>query len=265
LPAFNDNAAAITGGLFVGSLYRLNTNPDVVCVVGDGTGSPISMDGTVIEDLPAFNDNAAAITGGLFVGSLYRLNTNPDVVCVVGDGTGSPISLGGATGDPYGATATDVKMNGVQAVGSISEIARIDHVHPIDTSRASYTTNTFTPVLNFGGATTGITYTTQTGQYTSIGNMTFCTISILLSNKGSATGTATITGLPVAAVIATSLHMGDIANIGLPTNGIDFACTVDSQTLRLRVTRSATTPLDLTDAGFANNSRIRLTFAYHTA
>lgn len=37
----------------------------------------------------------------------------------------------------YGTTSTDVKMNGVQAVGSIDEIARIDHIHPTDTSRAA--------------------------------------------------------------------------------------------------------------------------------
>lgn len=37
----------------------------------------------------------------------------------------------------YGTTATDVKVNGTQAVGSIDEIARIDHIHPTDTSRAA--------------------------------------------------------------------------------------------------------------------------------
>lgn len=37
----------------------------------------------------------------------------------------------------YGTTATDVKMNGPQAVGSIDAVARIDHVHPSDTTRAT--------------------------------------------------------------------------------------------------------------------------------
>lgn len=37
----------------------------------------------------------------------------------------------------YGATATDVKVNGTQAVGTTDTIARIDHVHPVDTSRAA--------------------------------------------------------------------------------------------------------------------------------
>lgn len=36
----------------------------------------------------------------------------------------------------YEATATNIKMNGTQAVGSLDTIARGDHVHPVDTSRA---------------------------------------------------------------------------------------------------------------------------------
>jgi len=35
----------------------------------------------------------------------------------------------------YGTTTTDVKVNGTQGVGSVDAVARIDHVHPVDTSR----------------------------------------------------------------------------------------------------------------------------------
>src|SRR5260221_129364 len=59
-------------------------------------------------------------------------------------------------------------------------------------------TGSFTPGLAFGGASTGITYTTQTGAYTQIGNIVFFSMIINLSSKGTATGNATITGLPVA-------------------------------------------------------------------
>jgi hypothetical protein len=58
----------------------------------------------------------------------------------------------------------------------------------------------WTPVLNFGGATTGITYSVQTGTYWRLGNGDIVVyFSITLSSVGSATGAATITGLPVAA------------------------------------------------------------------
>lgn len=57
---------------------------------------------------------------------------------------------------------------------------------------------TWTPVLQFGGASTGITYSVQSGSCQVIGNMVFVQGRITLTNKGSATGPATIAGLPVA-------------------------------------------------------------------
>lgn len=58
---------------------------------------------------------------------------------------------------------------------------------------------TFTPVLAFGGASVGITYTTQSGSYSKIGSVVTFTLQIVLSNKGSSTGAASISGLPFAA------------------------------------------------------------------
>jgi hypothetical protein len=55
---------------------------------------------------------------------------------------------------------------------------------------------TWVPTLNFGGATTGITYTSQTGIWQKFGNQIVYHANIKLSSKGSATGTATIAGTP---------------------------------------------------------------------
>ena len=59
-----------------------------------------------------------------------------------------------------------------------------------------YEEGDFTPVLKFGGGTTGIGYNTQIGRYTKIGRFVQVNITIYLSSKGSSTGVATITGLP---------------------------------------------------------------------
>jgi hypothetical protein len=61
---------------------------------------------------------------------------------------------------------------------------------------ADYEEGVFTPVLTFGGGSTGITYTTQTGKYTKIGNRVVFNITVELSNKGSSAGGAVISGLP---------------------------------------------------------------------
>ena len=63
----------------------------------------------------------------------------------------------------------------------------------------NYSNTTFTPTLTFGGGSTGITYTTQVGFYTRIGNLVTVSINLTLSSKGSSTGIAAISGLPFAA------------------------------------------------------------------
>jgi hypothetical protein len=65
-----------------------------------------------------------------------------------------------------------------------------------------YEEGTWTPTLQFGGATTNITYTTRVGSWTRIGNRVYFDCFILLSSKGTATGNATIDGLPFAQVAA---------------------------------------------------------------
>lgn len=56
----------------------------------------------------------------------------------------------------------------------------------------------FTPVLAFGGASVGITYSTQVGFYSRTNGVVYFSINIVTTSKGSSVGAATITGLPVA-------------------------------------------------------------------
>jgi hypothetical protein len=67
---------------------------------------------------------------------------------------------------------------------------------------------TWTPAIKFGGNSTGTTYSTQTGSYTRIGNRVFIDGTIVLTDKGTSTGTAVIGGLPytVAAYAAAPMR-----------------------------------------------------------
>ena len=62
---------------------------------------------------------------------------------------------------------------------------------------AQYVVNAWTPGITFGGASTGITYTTQTGNWTRNANIVLIEAVIQLTSKGSATGAMQITGLPI--------------------------------------------------------------------
>ena len=59
-----------------------------------------------------------------------------------------------------------------------------------------YEEGSWTPALNFGGGTTGITYLERRGSYIKIGKAVHVWCSIYLTNKGSSTGDSQITGLP---------------------------------------------------------------------
>jgi hypothetical protein len=61
------------------------------------------------------------------------------------------------------------------------------------------TDGTFTPAINVGGSTVGITYTSRTATYSRIGNTVTFTMFIVTSSLGGLTGNITLTGMPVAA------------------------------------------------------------------
>lgn len=79
---------------------------------------------------------------------------------------------------------------------------------------------TFTPTVAIGGASTGITYTTQYGRWTRLGNRYLIDGGVLLSSKGALTGVVSIEGLPATPAVnvpaimsGTALALG--AGLGL--------------------------------------------------
>lgn len=91
----------------------------------------------------------------------------------------------------------------------------------------------FTPVLSFGGASTGIAYSTQNGRATIIGNRCIFNGTITLTSKGSANGSAKISGLPVTVknssgadaplnLFIASMSLTGSPQANLNTNASDF-------------------------------------------
>ena len=77
--------------------------------------------------LTALGKLQAQITSNLATLTSHTGNTsNPHSV------TASQVGLGA-----FEATATNIKTNGTQSVGTLSTVARADHVHPTDTTRAA--------------------------------------------------------------------------------------------------------------------------------
>jgi len=121
--------------------------------------------------------------------------------------------------------------------------------------------STFTPAIAFGGGTTGITYSSQTGKYRKIGRLVFFTVFIVLTSKGSSTGEVRVTGLPFTSVDDTSVSIqGNNLAAGVTTALQAAVVSGDTKVVLQRFVAGAAT--NLADTDFANNSIIRVSGCY---
>lgn len=131
-----------------------------------------------------------------------------------------------------------------------------------------YEEGTWTPDLQFGGANTGITYTSRTGTYQKVGNRVTLKGDFVLSNKGSATGAAKIAGMPFVAasdgsgttvVSTTSTYVTGVTATGMV---IVIAFTANS-TLLIYVNNNGASAA-LSDTAFSNTSSMSFNLTYQT-
>ena len=138
-----------------------------------------------------------------------------------------------STGDPEDLTATQARavigavgLTGAENVAGVKTFT--DGISLGNETLTVYDEGTWTPALRFGAATTGITYTTQVGKYTRIGNRVWVHCQIVLSSKGSATGTADISGLPFTVASGLQFTSGGVvsfaAGFALATAGFSITC-----------------------------------------
>ena len=137
-----------------------------------------------------------------------------------------------------------------------------------DKKMAPFVTGTWTPALDFGGATTGITYSSASGFYMHIGKLVLIQGVIILTSKGSATGNANITGLPITSLAGTygllTLAWQNMTSSYVNMVGFINAGT-DTASIR-GITAAGTTNLtNVTDAGVANNAIIYIHGIYRAA
>lgn len=119
----------------------------------------------------------------------------------------------------------------------------------------------WTPVLTFGGASVGIVYSVQVGTYVWIGNTVFFRCTVQLTNKGSSTGGAAITGLPheptdispISSLSAFITYSGQL--VCAYQGGATAEIILWNQI-------SGVDSLQLDDTAFANNSEIIINGSY---
>jgi len=127
-----------------------------------------------------------------------------------------------------------------------------------------YEEGTWTMGVSFGGASVGVTTSANTGTYTKIGRQVTVNGSLDLTNKGSSTGTASITGLPFGVANTTgnysaaSLRLDNITF----TNQFQAFTVINTTTIALQEITTLGVVSNLTDGDFANNSQLLLNLTY---
>lgn len=133
----------------------------------------------------------------------------------------------------------------------------IDRVHGMGLAAAQdYEEGTWTPYLTFGGATTGITYSTQKGYYKKVGNIVHVEFQIALSSKGTATGNALLNGLPFTTIDVAKGFFVETNQVSF-TDMISFRLGVNSNFFQIVNVVSGGANVSITDASFQATSEIR--------
>lgn len=131
------------------------------------------------------------------------------------------------------------------------------------TALSNYLEGTFTPGIAFGGGTTGVTYGTQSGTYVRIGRVIYVSVLLTLTNKGSSTGSATITGFPVAVGVTSQIMWARGDLVSYPAgDSVIFAVANSGTSFSLFGTGSNVNATALADTNFNNTSSININGFY---
>ena len=223
-------------------------------LASDGASSNGLMVGSLTSDPVIFGTNNTErmrihSSGGLSLGN----TTDPGAtnLSVTGTGTfGTTVGVGAATPSTSGAGIT------FPATQSASIGA-----NTLD----DYEEGTWTIGISFGGASVGITASATAGTYTKIGNVVTVRGYYIMTNKGSSTGAAKITGLPFTAAAPASAYSGVafglIQNITFSGQLFSYV-NLGATTCDLRNTTLLGVDSAVTDVNFANNSTFIMELTY---
>jgi hypothetical protein len=127
-----------------------------------------------------------------------------------------------------------------------------------------YEEGTWTMGMTFGGGNTALTTATNTGRYTKVGRLVTVSGYFSLTNKGTSTGAAKITGLPftvessAASYQTASLRLNGVSYVG----AFQAFGSVSLTTIALEQISILGVVTDLNDTNFTNSSAIMVSLTY---
>jgi hypothetical protein len=128
---------------------------------------------------------------------------------------------------------------------------------------SDYEEGTWTPVVAFGGGSTGITGT-FIGKYTKIGRQVFGYCQLQFTNKGSSSGAMSVTGLPFTSTTAAT-YACPAGYVSSLTLAVQFQSWINEGSSTITVQKmNLTATADVTDADISNSTRVDFSFSYLT-
>jgi hypothetical protein len=204
------------------------------------------------------NDGTEFVDGArieAYVDSTSAANDLPTrlVFSTTADGASTPTERMRITNDGY----LRLAGAGIQFNGDTAAANALD----------DYEEGTWTPSVEFGGATTGITYNGRQGYYVKTGKVVHVWLYFNMSSKGSATGTATVAGLPFTSedfnVSGLTNWPGSKPSRRQNETSSDFAMSALENNSEVGITNAAGSLV--TDSTFTNNTIIECALCYRAA
>jgi hypothetical protein len=274
-PAVQDHAFIVKTNDSTGTNHTERFRISSDGLVGIGTQSPIAK---------------AHIQGGDVIASLTDWNTksntafslaNPAVRIGVGyNASDIPLIQGFDTSNAARNIGLQV-YGGNAGIGTGTPAVKLDVAGQVrvstgilfgaDTAAANalddYEEGTWTMGIAFGGASVGVTFAANTGQYTKVGRKVTVTGQMVFTNKGSSTGGASITGLPFTSGSAGGFYGSAALRLEnlTYTGRIQSYSNVNDTSIFLEELSEAGAASTITNSDFANNTSILLSLTYFTA
>jgi hypothetical protein len=251
-----------TGSLTLSTSNAERIRIDATGLVGIGTPTPTA---TLDARIAGTTSGAVIKVGNVGTGDFGGL--------AVSDGGAYPVQLYGSslaflTGNSAYASATEkvrITSTGVLELTQGQIKFPATQVPSADANTLDdYEEGTWTMGVSFGGASVGVTTSANTGTYTKIGRQVTVNGFLQLTNKGSSTGNALITGMPFTAgntnsnYAAASIHFYSISF----ANQMFARVNKNSTDILLAESTEAGVWSEITDTNFANDSEVMVLATY---
>ena len=165
---------------------------------GPDNGVPIASSGIADDSITyeKLNANVVDTDTGLqtSVANPNQIQTAPILTNIYQLGVSSSVGFLAMNGT----TMTARTMTGTSNQIDIANPAGVAGNPTFSLSSGFFTGAAWTPNIQIGGSSSGITYTTQLGQYVKMGGVVFFYCNVVLSSKGSNSGDVTISNMPVS-------------------------------------------------------------------